>query len=524
MRLKTIFLALISFQCIAQTAIINTSPAIFIDASSGVHLYSDTLLNVTKTYSLVGSDSAVQATAGNQPRIVSMGAVKSFEHTAANKDQLIFDQSVENIFKGSFSISVIVQPFSGQGAVGTYVGVYNGDIMHFSSVVTSGKVKFQIQTGAKSVQVQTLNPVFGPGEDFVPKMLTVVYDRTIKGVGGLVLYEGTTLLPLDATLNGNTSTYTNDSLFNPASGIGIGCRNRVTPDQAFGGRIGGVVIYDRVVDSCTLAKIEDYYTDTLTTSIYGLLNNTIECWMGLGQSNMVGFAPQAQFPSAYTGIQWGAYSNFGSVNTIQPIKYASGNWGSKFILWRKLADYREKPVLFIQAAVSNTGLYYSSTLANWNVDNTADSGSVQILTKRNIDSSLVILGRIQTAVWNNYKHHVEVKGVIWLGGETDAASTLANAQATCQNFYDMRAYYRDKLNNDTLPFVIANIRYPIKVNTPVVQQCLLDNSNQTSTAYSDSLTDIFSTTDCTQLSDSVHFNGPGQEKIADRFFNLIKLH
>lgn len=521
--MKKLFLFLsIPFLASAQTGILSTNPTILDDATNGVSVI-DTNNNVSKIYSLAGNDSAIQNTVANQPRLVNQGVVKAFEFTAANKDQLLLDTSAKYIFRGSFSITVIVHPFSGLGAVSSYIGVFNGDNMSFQNMGTDGKLQFSIQTGVKKITAKTANAVFASGEDFTPRMFTVIYDSTVHGIGGLKLYDGTVELALDAVSNGNTSGYPT-APFNPASPIGIGCRNRVTPDQAFGGRIGGVVIYDRVINDCELRKIEDYYTDTLTVSLYGLLNNTIETWLGIGQSNMVGFAPQAQFPSAYTGIQWGGYTNIGSINQIQPIKYTSGNWGHKFLTLKKLADYRSKPILFIQAALSNTGFYYSSTLANWNVDNTADSGSVQILTKRNIDSSLVIIDRIRTNIWTLYKHHVEIKGIICLGGETDAASTLANAQAVCQNFFDMRFYYRDKLDNDSLPFVVANIRYPTKVNTPVVQQCLLDNSNQTTTAYSDSLTSIFSTQDLPQNSDSVHFNGPGQTTIAQRFFNLMKNH
>lgn len=520
----TICILLCAPYLMAQTGIIGTGAVIFIDPTNGVSV-TDTgsNANVSKTYSLVGSDSAIQNTVANQPRLVNQGLVKAFEHTAANKDQLLLDTSAKYIFRGSFSVTVIVHPFSGLGAVSSYVGVFNGDNMSFQNMGTDGKLQFSIQTGVKKITAKTANSVYASGEDFTSRMFTVIYDSTVHGIGGLKLYDGTIELALDAVSNGNTSGYPT-APFNPASPIGIGCRNRVMPDQAFGGRIGGVVIYDRVITDCELRKIEDYYTDTLTPSLFGLLNNAIECWVGIGQSNMVGFAPQAQFPSNYTGIQWGGYTNIGSINQIQPIKYTSGNWGHKFLTFKKLADYRSKPILFIQAAVSNTGFYYSSTLANWNVENTADSGSVQILTKRNIDSTLVIIGRIETNVWNLYKHHIKIQGFICLGGETDAASTLVNAQAVDSNFFYMRQHFRDKLGNDSLPFVIANIRYPIKVNTPVVQQALLDCSNQTTTVYSDSLTDIFSTQDLTQNADSVHFNGPGQIEISERFFNLMKNH
>lgn len=483
--------------------------------------------NLIKLYSLVSNDSAVQTNAANRPRFDHLGTVRCIETTSSTKDQLIINNSIKNYFKKSFSLTVVVQPLNGAGAVGTFFGVVDGDNISFQTNGTDRKVLFKIQTGAKSVTVKTLNPVFISGEDFVPKMLTVVYDRTIKGVGGIKIYEGTVALALDPTFNGNTSTYTNDSLFNPASlGFGIGARNRTVVDQPFSGRIDGVLIYSRAIGNSELSAIEDYYTDTVTTSLYGLLNNTIEYWIAIGQSNNKEQVPASDsIPVKYRGIQWGTYT--GSNNTIPNIinlKYATSTiWGSRYITWKELAEYRSKPVFHLQAAIGGTRLTFSTSVGNWNVENTADSGSTKALSFRLIDQSLY-WDSICKAKIELMGHHPKLKGFTWLQGEAEAAMDTASANDYAHQFDLMRHHYRTKLNDSTLIFVIGNINVPTRPYTSIVRQQLINVSNLGTGIYQDSRTYIFATDDLGLQADLTHYSGAGVVPLGERYFNEVKNH
>jgi len=258
-------------------------------------------------------------------------------------------------------------------------------------------------------------------------------------------------------------------------------------------------------------------------SLFGLKNNKIDLWICIGQSNMVGQAPQAEFPSAYTGIQYGNIVSSGV--EIISLVYSSGVWGCQYTLFKDLANYKRKSILSSNSAVSGSYMNYQAAAADWNIQSLAANGSVKPLNQRLLDSMNANITQLITNLTNKGIDYT-IKGVLWCQGESDC-DVLADANSYAQNFKDMRAYIRTQYSLPNLPFIIAQTHsnfVPPRTYTNTVRQAQLDNSNQSSNiSFYDVNTYIITDTNTYGLNaDNVHFNGAGQIAMGNDFLNIIK--
>lgn len=255
-------------------------------------------------------------------------------------------------------------------------------------------------------------------------------------------------------------------------------------------------------------------------SLFGFIDNKIDFWLLLGQSNMVGAAPQAQFPAAYTGFQYGNISQ-----SVTPLVYSSGDWGVRYILMKDLADYYSKQQYHILGAVSGTRLGYDPVGADWNILSTAAHGSGKILAQRLLDNAIALADQAFIDIAAKGVDYV-FKGVLWAQGASDML-TESYANAYAQNLKDVRDFIRNYYSLPTLPFFISQTHNnwdPVRAYSDIVRQAQLDCSNQsTNPTFYDAYSPIDTNTNSYELMpDFAHYDGPGTIQAAAGWKTIIK--
>ncbi len=256
-------------------------------------------------------------------------------------------------------------------------------------------------------------------------------------------------------------------------------------------------------------------------------HSTAECaivqvYLQAGQSNADGRAATSDLPSNPVDLlqpqddvefffhtQGGSHALDSTLTTLRPGMSETSGFGPEVTFGRNMADFfgddSDTMVAVIKYANGGTNLY-----SQWKAGGTADTsgdGSEYVTFQNTVSAGLAA---IEAAHPDDL---VEIAGMIWMQGETDAGSA-ATAAAYETNLTDFIADIRATYGSD-LPFAIGQLSSgQTALNATNLEAVRTGQSN---VAANDPLTALVATDTFSLKSDHLHFDGAGQQALGSAF-------
>ncbi len=206
-------------------------------------------------------------------------------------------------------------------------------------------------------------------------------------------------------------------------------------------------------------------------------------------------------------------------DVLKPLR---GDFGPEIGMGHILADAIDDEVVIVKVAVGGTPLALTAGALDWNIDSTDEQYDKLISNVNEATAQLVAEGK-----------RVELRGVFWMQGETDAVSSgggqvvypqPATADAYQENLSRLIQQTREDLDTAQLPFFVGQIKVGNGISydstifgtydfTPTVQAA------QAAVAAADPRTYLIDTSDFALQNDHLHFNQSGQLDLGRAFAN-----
>ena len=256
---------------------------------------------------------------------------------------------------------------------------------------------------------------------------------------------------------------------------------------------------------------------------------TINVFFVSGQSNAVGSGLASDLPSSLQtpqeDVPYYFYQNYGATQTLTTLRpmirtpYNEIRFGPEITFGRAMADYYA--TLGEKVAIIKCGFSGTSLWEDWVFDGTASSvgdGGNYTTFKNVANNGLSALAAA------NPSDTVELRGMIWMQGESDALELASIPPATNQDYaanfsrfiQDVRLTY----NEPELPFVFG--RLSSQQTAIAADKLNYLRSAQESVASSIADTVMVDTDSFGMGTDRLHFNSAGQQALGSAFATAMQ--
>lgn len=191
----------------------------------------------------------------------SVGQIDGAFNLNGTDDYADAGATFEAQFQSSFTISILLKPADGQPAAikmlcGAYeTGGTNAIQIYFSG--GNGKIRCDYTANSNTASARSNGDLFSDGAAEEFSTLTIVFDSTIGGVGGILIYFNGALVTLDATYNGDTSGVTFSSYSNTRN-LFVGARNTAgSASYPFAGFLDDFMLIPKAITAAQVLAIHN---------------------------------------------------------------------------------------------------------------------------------------------------------------------------------------------------------------------------------------------------------------------------